>query len=186
MYNLGNNTDKPKSSFIDIGIHENISVDMVRFGISENNNKFIAIDYIDDNGNKLTRTEWEPKGKTDEETLKKVTTQMARLEQFLYTFIPETTKFTATNFTDFANRYIQVLGSTYKNVKVRLKVVYDRKNWTSTPEYGKYKWIEPMSVPTDKSKIRILTIDKMSRDSMPKMENQDQATKEQPKDSLPF
>lgn len=185
MYNLGNNTttDTNKSSFIDVGIHENVEVELVRFGISENNNKFLAITYVDENGNKITRTEWEPKGDDAAKTASKAETQSRRLEQFLYTFISKDVKIQATSFSDLATKFVAALGNSYKGVKIRLKVVYDKKNWTSTPEYGKYAWIEPMSVPADKSKVRILTIDKMAKDTTISSST---TTGTKSKDDLPF
>lgn len=184
MYNLGNNTNTTdtKSSFIDVGIHENVEVELVRFGISENNNKFIAITYVDENGNKITKTEWEPKGEDATKTASKAESQSRRLEQFLYTFISKDIKITATSFSDLATKFVAALGSSYKGTKIRLKVVYDKKNWTSTPDYGKYVWIEPMTVPKDKSKIRIMDIDKMARDSAPS----GTPTTNKPKEDLPF
>lgn len=179
MYTIGNNTVK-SASFIDVGIHENIEVEGVRYAVSENGNKFIAISYVDENGNKLTKTEWEPKGQDVDAVAKKVASQMERFTQFLYTFIPDTTKFTATSFEDFANKFMLALGDRYKGVKIRLKVVYDRKNWTSTPDYGKYRWIEPMTISKDASKIRELTIDKFKKEALPKTEG----TKNP--DGLPF
>lgn len=192
MYNLGNNTvidtgaefdNSKKSTFIDIGIHENVEVESVRFGISENNNKFLAITYLDENGNKLTRTEWEPKGDDATKTASKAETQSRRLEQFLYTFISRDTKIQATSFADLATKFVAALGNSFRGTKIRLKVVYDKKNWTNTPEYGKYAWIEPMTVAVDKSKIRILTIDKMAKDPTV-VNNTSTATK--PKEELPF
>jgi hypothetical protein len=175
MYNLGNNTANFNSSasYIDVGIHENVEATEVKYSVTDKGNKFIAITYTDENGNHVTRTEWEPKGDNPEALTGKVATQMARLEQFLFTFIAPGTKINATGFDDFAKKFIQVLGTSYKGVKVRIKVVYDRKNWTSTPEYGKYAWIEPMTIPKEKSKIRPLTIDKLTRTEAPIMRKKD-------------
>ena len=50
-----------------------------------------------------------------------------------------------------------------KTKKIRIKVVYNKSGYTTLPNYAQYTFVESMDIPTDKSKIRILSIDTMER-----------------------
>jgi hypothetical protein len=173
------------NSFIDAGIHENISLVDVKADASPKGNKFLAFTFENAAGEKLTHTEWEPtKGKVksdvvDPDEIKKqealydiyfnnkMQSQMKRVYAIATTFIPEDMfVFEAKNFEEFAKRVAFLLSNRPASKKIRIKVVYADNGFTSLPTYTKFPWIESMDIPTEKSLIKILSIDKMTRDSL--------------------
>jgi hypothetical protein len=61
MYNLSQVqeaiTPGAQRPYLDAGIHDNIKLEAVRYDTSENGNKYIAFDFVDEQGAKLTHTE---------------------------------------------------------------------------------------------------------------------------------
>ncbi len=158
--------ESTSDNFMDVGIHENVEMTRVEYGKTEKN-EFLAFYFVGADGSKLSHTEWKPTERsldTPEKLAEKELNQMSRIKQIVLNFIPEANfVFQANNFADFAQKVISLLGTTFVGVKLRLKVVYSGK-YTSLPTYWKFRFIERMDqVPTDKSKIKILSIDKMSR-----------------------
>lgn len=152
------------SSFIEAGIHEDLEFDRITYNVSANGNKFLAFYLKDLSGAEVSKTEWEPKDEDPEKLKNKVNNQMIRIHHMLVgSGMLSEVNIEADNFEEFANKLINLVGDKYKGVKVRAKVVYDDNNYTTLPNYTKYVWIEPMSVPKEKSKIRVLGIDRMER-----------------------
>jgi len=158
--------ESTSDNFMDVGIHENVEMTRVEYGKTEKN-EFIAFYFVGADGSKLSHTEWKPTERsmdTPEKLAEKELNQMSRIKQIVLNFIPEANfVFQANSFEDFAKKVIALLGTTYVGVKLRLKVVYSGK-YTSLPNYWKFRFIERMdTVPADKSKIKVLSIDKMNR-----------------------
>jgi len=152
------------SSFIEAGIHEDLEFDRITYNVSANGNKFLAFYLKDLSGAEVSKTEWEPKDENPEKLKNKVNNQMIRIHHILVgSGVLSEINIEADDFEEFANKLIDLVGDKYKDVKIRAKVVYDDNNYTTLPNYTKYIWIEPMSVPKEKSKIRILGIDRMER-----------------------
>lgn len=169
MYNV--TVDLPFESasdnFMDVGIHENVEMTKVEYGKTDNNNEFLAFYFVGEDGSKLSHTEWKPTARaidTPEKLAEKELNQMSRIKQIVLNFISaDKFVFQANSFEDFAKKVVALLGTTYVGVKLRLKVVYSGK-YTSLPNYWKFRFIERMDqVPADKSKIKVLSIDKMTR-----------------------
>jgi len=195
--------------YMDSGIHENVEMDRVEYGKSDKGNEFIAFYFKDASGAQVSKTEWpvrEPDydkvdNEEDREKLKNmyesmVTNQMARIKHICVdSGYVENDKFVfeADTFEKFAKSIIDILNDSYKGKKVRIKVVYDRNNFTSLPSYTRYVWIEPMSISSEESKMRILSIDKMERtrpdrepvDSNP-FDNSSTKSESTNKEDLPF
>lgn len=149
-------------NFIDVGIHDNVELTNVRYDVSPNGNQFLAFDFQDEKGKTLSHTEWFPGDGADS----KIKNQMKRVRHIVVKYIPEEKYiFEANNFKDFAEKTIALLGESYKGVKVRLKVTYNNNNWADLPNY--LPFIEKMDVPKEKSKLEILSIDKMQKDVQP-------------------
>lgn len=158
--------ESTSDNFMDVGIHENVEMTRVEYGKTEKN-EFIAFYFVGADGSKLSHTEWKPTLRTDdtaEKLAEKELNQMSRIKQIVLNFIPENNfVFQANSFEDFAKKVIALLGTSYLGVKLRVKVVYSGK-YTSLPTYWKFRFIERMDqVPADKSKIKVLSIDKMNR-----------------------
>lgn len=155
------------SVFLEAGIHENAELKSVEFKTLDSGTKFIAFYFEDTNGYKMSHTEYEPKqtpGSTDEQYHDKVANQISRIKQIVTKFIPdEEFIIEVDTFDAFGKRVISLLGERYVGKKIRIKVVYSDKGYTTLPRYWKFQFIESMDIPQDKSKIRILSIDNISR-----------------------
>lgn len=169
MYNITRDLpfESMTSDFMDTGIHENVEMVKVEYGKATN--EFIAFYFKGENGEKLVYTQWKPGGDDPQKVEDKKINQMSRIKQICMCFIPEEKFiFQSNTFEEFAKKIIEVLGTSYIGVKVRVKVVY-AGNYTSLPNYWKFRFIERMdnngylgnAVVT--SKIKILSIDKMTR-----------------------
>lgn len=156
------------NNFMDVGIHENVEMTRVEYGKTPNN-EFIAFYFIGDKGEKLSHTEWKPKASantTPEQLAEKEMNQMSRIKKIALQFISkEDFVFSADSFETFAKKVIELLGTSYLGIKLRIKVVYSGK-YTSLPNYWKFAFIERMDqVSAENSKIKILSIDKLVREA---------------------
>lgn len=190
------NSEVNNVSFMDVGIHENVELKNVRSEISKNGNPFLAFDFEDSKGRTLSHTEWPI---TNNATPERIQNQMKRVRHIVVKFIPEEKYiFEAKDFTDFANKTVALLGTAYKGKKVRIKVVYNNNDFTDLPNYTPF--IESMNIPTNESKLEIISIDKVKKSVTPDpntgttnpFSSKDTATDSEPesqdntKDDLPF
>jgi hypothetical protein len=177
MYNVPVNLpfESKDAGFMDVGIHENVELTRVEYG--KTSNEFIAFYFVGADGSKLSYTAWKPSLKGDETAerlVEKELNQMSNLKQIVSCFIPsERFAFPANDYEDFAKKIIELLGTTFVGVKLRVKVVYSGK-YTSLPQYWKPRFIERMDnngsygdKQSDKSKIKMLSIDIKERKADP-------------------
>ena len=171
MYNFSNEIpSKPKAlHYIDIGIHENLYLDAYEYKVSDKGNKFITLTFKNTIGEEHVHTEWEPGDKDEDVLANKIENQMTRFRYVIKALIPDKDfEFTATGFEDFCNKYIDVLKAHYSKGLVRAKIIYNNKNFTTFPKYLFATWIEPMSIPKEYSKIRMISnIDKTEKTENP-------------------
>jgi hypothetical protein len=164
MYKVDQNVDSEKraTNFQDVGIHENDELVGVEYKVSpEGNNEFMVFHFEKD-GKKLSHTEWKPRDADPEKLENKKANQIKRIKHIVTKYIPEDIYvFEAADFKSFCESTIKLLGTNFIGKKVRLKVVYSFNNYTSLPNYVPF--IESMDVPKDKSKLEILSIDKMTK-----------------------
>jgi hypothetical protein len=194
-------TATSEATFIPPGIQENLTMTKVEYGTTEKNNEFLAFYFKNEFGDTLSHTEWpfrltrpfesmSPEEK--EKVLSIIESQKSRIKQIVETFIPRGTYIVeADSFKEFAEKTIELLGDSYKDEKVRVKVVLDYRNYTSLPNNPRYTFIEKMDVPKDQSKIRLLQNDKLVRtlpDKEDKIENplEVSQTKSETSTDLPF
>jgi hypothetical protein len=186
------------------GIHENCELTLIEYKKTDKGSEFIAFYFENELKEKLSHTEWRVMPRRDLATMNEkdssiyfslVTSQITRINAIATTFISEE-KFRevkGVTFEDFCNNAILVIGNSYKGVKVRLKVVYDKRNFTALPSYTNYDWIEPMTIPKEQSKIKILGKDKLTKSVLPKLDGADEKLNEievqattPAKDDFPF
>lgn len=152
--------------YIPAGIQENVALKSARVTTSPNGNTFLEIVFEKD-GATLTQTEWKPTkfgDMTDETLQKKEDTQFSRMMQILLCFYKdENLVFNASSFEGWANEVANYLNNADKSILLRIKVVYNNKNYTTLPTYAKYTFIEPMTVSKENSAIVELGIDKFTR-----------------------
>lgn len=164
--------------YMGVGIHENSEMTSVEYKKTDKGSEFIAFYFENELKEKLSHTEWRVQPTKDINTMSEkeakiylslVTGQIRRINAIATTYISEESfrKVKGNTFEEFCNNVIATLGTAYLGVKVRIKVVYDKRNFTALPSYTNYDWIEPMTVSKEDSKIKILGKDKMVK-SAPK------------------
>jgi hypothetical protein len=172
-----------------VGIHDNSELTSIEYKKTDKGSEFIAFYFENELKEKLSHTEWKVMPAKDINTMTEkeakiyfslVTSQIRRFNAIATTYISEEDfrKVKGNTFEEFCNNIIAALGDSYKGVKVRIKVVYDKRNFTALPSYTNYDWIELMTVPKEESKIKILAKDKMTKSAPKRLEGADEKENE--------
>lgn len=153
--------------FIPAGIHENVTLKSARVAESPTGLKFLEI-VFEKNGATLTQTEWKPtkfEGMDDSALQKKEDTQFSRIMQILLCwYSDEQLVFNGTSFEEFSQEVVNYLNNADKSKKLRVKIVYNDKGYTTLPSYARYTFIEPMVLPEGQtSSITELRIDNFTK-----------------------
>lgn len=156
-----------KSKYLEAGIHENVKLVSSKVDKSVNGNTFLEIKFEKD-GKDLTHTEWESgkmPGMSEEEYQARGSRQVKRILQILGCFYPkEVLVFTGSSFKEFVDWVAKLLNAANKEILLKVKVVYNKKGYTTLPSYCKFTFIEPMKLPEgEESKITELSIDQFTR-----------------------
>ena len=163
-------TDKafslPKNDvrYIESGIHENITLINVVKNVSTNGSNFLEFTFANEAGATMKHTEFEPSSSAqnyEERVLK----QMSRILQILSVFFTKDQLASGdlSTVNDFYQWVLNKYNTADKTKKMRIKIVYNDKGFTTLPNYSTYTFCESMDITEDKSKIRILSLDKMIR-----------------------
>ena len=183
--------------FIGVGINDDVMLKEAKCELSPNNNYFLEI-VFEKNGATLVHTEWEPSlnafTTTQDQLQQKADNQYSRMLQILRCFYKdEEIDFNGESFRDFAKYVVDMLNNADKTKKLKVKVVYNDKGYTSLPKYAKFTFIEPMELPEGtSSSIAILGIDTLIKpvvaDKEAPVSNPlaGTTTVEDSKDDLPF
>lgn len=153
--------------FIPAGIHENVTLKSARVAESPTGLKFLEI-VFEKNGATLTQTEWKPtkfEGMDDSALQKKEDTQFSRMMQILLCwYSDDQLVFNGTSFEEFSQEVVNYLNNADKSKKLRVKIVYNDKGYTTLPSYARYTFIEPMVLPEGQtSSITELRIDNFTK-----------------------
>ena len=153
--------------FIPAGIHENVTLKSARVAESPTGLKFLEI-VFEKNGATLTQTEWKPtkfEGMDDSALQKKEDNQFSRMMQILLCwYSDEQLVFNGTSFEEFSQEVVNYLNNADKSKKLRVKIVYNDKGYTTLPSYARYTFIEPMVLPEGQtSSITELRIDNFTK-----------------------
>ena len=165
MYNVNESIDSESggTSFLDVGIHEDVELVGIEYKTSSEGNDFMVFTFEKD-GKQVTLTEWTPKDVDTERLESKTKNQIKRVKHIVTKFIPEDQYvFNATDFKSFCENTIKLLGTSYVGKKVRIKVIYSWNNYTTLPPYTPF--IEQMSVAKANTKLELLSIDKLVKDT---------------------
>jgi hypothetical protein len=189
LYNVTEDLQKKNVSnrYMDVGINENVELTSVEYKPTEKT-EFIAFYFDNEDKAKLSHTEWKirqsvPLAQMEPDAaalhLRLVNEQIRRINAIVTTFISEEAfrKVKGDTFEEFCKATIAALGDSYKGVKVRIKVVYDKRNFTSLPKYTNYTWIERMTVPKEESEIKIFTSDRLTKLIPKRIEGADEDVK---------
>jgi hypothetical protein len=169
MYDLTLNieTEQSTSTFILPGIHENLRLAKpdgsapITFEKSKNGNNFIAFNLLNPEGLTFVHTEYEPSDDDAEKLKKKQANLTKRLLHIGKKLVDESAlkQIKTESFEQLAKSYINIIGDSYKGKLFRGKIIYNNKNYTTFPNYVPF--LESMSVPTEASKLKMATDDKV-------------------------
>lgn len=160
--------EKKDVKYIPAGINDDVVLKSAKFETSPSGKVFLEITFEKD-GALLTHTEWKPTmggfTNTPEALQTKEDNQYSRMLQILTCFYKnEEIDFNGETFEEFAKYVVDKLNNADKSVKLKIKVVYGDKGYTSLPKYAKYTFIEPMVLPEGKtSSITALGIDQFTK-----------------------
>nr|DAJ24294.1 MAG TPA: hypothetical protein [Caudoviricetes sp.] len=154
------NNNESNSSYMPVGINENVILKSVEAKKSPNGHDFLEIIFEDSEGKTATMTEWKNEKsmwvKTDEDLQRRDNLQFGRIMQVINCYFPkiEGEFNTFKEMIDWVQTTLSPMVATKK--ALRLKVVYDKNNYTQVSKNGIF--VEPM----DKEETEIK---KFSRDS---------------------
>lgn len=168
MYDLTLNIDSEQNglTYIEPGIVENLRLAKpddsypIVYEKSKNGNEFLAFHFLNKEGQTFVHTEWIPKS-DDSAVLDKKNSNLAkRILHIAKKFVDESQlKFKVETFEQLSKKIISLIGNNYKDKLFRCKIVLNNKNYTTFPNYVPF--IENMDIPTEKSKLKIGSNDKV-------------------------
>lgn len=159
------NNQEFTSSYMPVGINENVTLKEVNVNKTPQGRDFLEIIFENEEGQTATMTEWKNEKnmwiKTDEDLQRRDDQQFGRILQIVKCWgeIPE---FEGTSFVEMINWVKKVLEARVLQAgdhKLRLKVVYDKKGYTKVSSLGIF--VEPMSI--DDSQIKLFKKDLLER-----------------------
>ena len=190
MYKITDSVLTSKApSYIGVGIHE-VELSEVVLDTSKSGKTFFAYYYTNDQGQRLSKTEWEVNLPDKLENLPEdrrlafeavIQQQMKRILKVAKLFVPEEELKVNKDFKTFREFCEFVKGKIdgkTKGVKLRIKAIYDKNGWVTTPSYtyDSIEWIERVDkVPADKSRIQM--IEGRDLTVRPKLNGNDSRTK---------
>lgn len=158
MYNTKTaivNNNEFTSDYMPVGINDNVFLKEVNVKKSPTGKDFLEIVFENSEGQTASMSEWKnEKGmyvKTDEDLQKADNAQFGRLMQIIGCFYAEIEDTTLNSFVDMINWVSSKLTPVIANkTKLRLKVVYDKKGYTTISKNGIF--VEPMTVESSQIK----------------------------------
>jgi len=164
MYKLDQNvSEESGGNYFNVGIYENVSLKEITLEEASNGNPFLKFHFEGENGEKLSHTEW-PIAADDQNFEKKLKNFLIRIKHISTKFVPvESVDINAPDFDAFANKVIELLTPHLPNNKVRIKLVYNYRNYVSLPKYVPF--IEKMVVAKTASRLKLDPgFDKLEKD----------------------
>jgi hypothetical protein len=164
-----NNTEF-NSSYMPVGINENVTLREVNVNKSPQGRDFLEIVFENANGQTATMTEWKNEKnmwiKTDEDLQNRDNQQFGRLLQVIDAVKGGHNDFEGSSFVEMIN-WVKTCLDDGENQNVRLKVVYDKKGYTKVSSLGIF--VESMSV--EQSQIKLWKNDLLERPVQPDKED---------------
>ena len=150
-----NNTEF-NSSYMPVGINENITLKEVNVSKTQNGRDFLEIIFENADGKTATMTEWKNEKnawiKTDEDLQRRDDQQFGRILQVIDAIKGGHNDFEGSSFIEMINWAKHCL-SDGESSPVRLKVTYDKNGYTQVSKNGIF--VEPMSVAKEESQIKL-------------------------------
>ena len=163
-----NNTEF-SSSYMPVGINENVTLKEVNVNKTQNGRDFLEIIFENAQGQTATMTEWKNEKnmwiKTDEDLQRRDNQQFGRILQVIDATCGNHTDFEGSSFAEMINWVKQQLESATNpnNIRValRLKVTYDKNGYTQVSKNGIF--VESMNVAKEESQIKLWKNDLLER-----------------------
>lgn len=168
------NNNEFTSSYMPVGINENITLKEVNVNKSPNGRDFLEIIFENEQGQTATMTEWKNEKnmwvKTDEDLQKRDNQQFGRLLQVIDAFKGHHDEFEGNSFVEMINWVNgQLISENEPFNTVRLKVVYDKNGYTKVSNLGVF--VESIGVAKDASQIKLWKNDLLERPVQPDKED---------------
>ena len=149
-----NNTEF-NSSYMPVGINENITLKEVNVSRTQNGRDFLEIIFENENNQTATMTEWKNEKnmwiKTDEDLQRRDNQQFGRILQVIDAINGSHTDFEGSSFVEMINWVKAQLEVIKQDTKLRLKVTYDKNGYTQVSKNGIF--VEPMTVAESQIKL---------------------------------
>ena len=158
-----NNTEF-NSSYMPVGINENITLKEVNVNKTPNGRDFLEIIFENEQGQTATMTEWKNEKnmwiKTDEDLQRRDNQQFGRILQILDAVKGGHNDFEGSSFLEMIN-WAAIQFADGDDNKVRLKVTYDKNGYTQVSKNGIF--VESMNVAKEESQIKLWKNDLLER-----------------------
>jgi hypothetical protein len=159
------NNQEFNSSYMPVGINENVTLKEVNVKKTDQGRDFLEIVFENSEGQTATMTEWKNEKnmwiKTDEDLQKRDDQQFGRILQVVDAVNGSHGEFEGSSFVEMINWVKTQLEVIQQATPIRLKVVYDKKGYTKVSSLGVF--VEPMGVPTEQSQIKLWKNDLLER-----------------------
>ena len=163
------NNQEFNSSYMPVGINENITLKEVNVKKTENGRDFLEIIFENADGQTATMTEWKNEKnmwiKTDEDLQRRDNQQFGRILQVIDATCGNHTDFEGSSFAEMINWVKQQLepATNPDNIRaaLRLKVTYDKNGYTQVSKNGIF--VESMNVAKEESQIKLWKNDLLER-----------------------
>ena len=157
------------SSYMPVGINENVTLKEVNVNKTPQGRDFLEIIFENEQGQTATMTEWKNEKnmwiKTDEDLQNRDNQQFGRILQVIDAANGSHIDFEGSSFAEMINWVKAQLepATNPDNMRrgMRLKVVYDKKGYTKVSSLGVF--VEPMSVAKEESQIKLWKNDLLER-----------------------
>lgn len=165
------NNQEFTSSYMPVGINENVTLKEVSIGKTPQGRDFLEIVFENAGGQTATMTEWKNEKnmwiKTDEDLQRRDDAQFGRILQVIDACNGGHSDFEGSSFIEMINWVGTQL--TKDRTPLRLKVVYDKKGYTKVSSLGIF--VEPMDIPSESSQIKLFKNDLTERPVQPDKED---------------
>ena len=142
------------SSYMPVGINENITLKEVNVNKTPNGRDFLEIIFENENGQTATMTEWKNEKnmwiKTDEDLQRRDNQQFGRILQVIDAFKGGHNDFEGSSFIEMIT-WAKMCLNDGESGTARLKVTYDKNGYTQVSKNGIF--VEPMSVTESQIKL---------------------------------
>jgi hypothetical protein len=166
MFNLNQSVvvnEEGVGNYFAVGIHENVSLKDITYETSQSGVSYLKFAFVGANGEEVNHTEFAP-DPSREDFQKKMKNFLVRVKHISTKFVPEAAvNINAPTLEALAAQLCAILKPHLATTKLRLKVIYNDKNYTCIPKYVPF--VENMTTPATSTKLKLDPgFDKLEKD----------------------